>query len=370
MPIVTTPPNPTRPAVSPIVGNRNIGSSLYDPTTFQSLYVTLTDATGAIDVHRTTGAWQDIVSISNSVAPGGVPNIISTVRGGGSEVFIRPTTAHLQRINGTIYCNLTGKTTFATTRRMGHWIYQDTSAAKDGTGPWTLYSTIQDLATGGSSDDHFFNPPSGYTANAYCGGEIIVNGSTWATGSPLWETFGSNTASEHGIYASLNGGLTWSRRVRVEFWIGGRYGERQSRSFGWHPTSGWWWGAIGNAGSAQHYSSTDGYTWTDQGSLGYDANSTGLTWPMSFDSGGAVYIYSDLSTAGAVLYKTLLDPTARTYDTPGIDLGSRGLDTDGYSSVQVWNAGPDDAPLWVAGNRGEILPLSGSGWTVGRIGIA
>lgn len=344
-------------AYAPISGNKEMGAGCFDPSTREALYATI--VSGRAECWRTTAGYRSLVQGNNSVT---FLSAITDTATFGS--IINPATVSVQRIGGVVYANITGKTTLATTGRMGHWIYKDTSAAADGSGPWTLHGTAQD--TSNNSDGHYgVTGDDLYGTNNYAGGEILVSGSTWATGAPIFFIAGGGTNCHNGITVSTDGGVTWAVVVTHRYGsVAPRAnGYRQSRSFG-RIGDGWYWSSTGNVSENGTYKSSDLVTWTNVGSYGFA--DTGPAYPFSL--------------SGRRLYRTqrgiAWESTTEAVETPAtwsaaFDTTGTGLATDGNSVPQVANIGPDSRPLFAAFNRGTVLGLGESlrRPTVGRIGF-
>lgn len=323
-------------AFAPITGNTVSGGGAYDPSTGKALWATIVG--GVAQVWRTIGGYQTLVTEDGSV--GYLADITD-----GSFGSLFNATAHVQRIDGTLYANITGKTTLATTGRMGHWVFIDGSVAKDGTGPWTLHGSVQDEAS--VADDT--------RSNAWAGGEVLVVDGIWAVSTPVWyPAFGTETRVAHGISTSTNSGSTWTLILSTNYGTTGALGlgYYQSRSFGRHGDD-WYWQSTGNVTANEAWSSPDLITWTNHGSFGFAGS--GPVYPFSLGGGRIIY----RTWADSALFESSTTPVESPSWVSAFDAGARGLtDSDGRTAPQVFNIGPDHNPLWAAGRRGKVLGIA------------
>ncbi len=328
---------PYETAFAPVPGNTITGGGAYDPSTGKALWATIVG--GVAQVWRTTGDYKTLLATDGSVE---YLADITTLSGFGN---LFNATVHVQRVGDILYANITGKTTLATTGRMGHWIYVDGSVAKDGTGPWTLHGTVQNDAS--VADDS--------RSNAWAGGEIITSGSTWAVSTPVWyPAFGTETRVAHGISVSSNGGSSWSQVVVRNYGTTGALGlgYYQSRSFARHGNY-WYWQSTGNVTANKAYKSSDLVNWIDLGEFGF-ANS-GPVYPFSVGHGRVIY----RSWADSASFDSSPQPVETGAWTFAFDAGARGLtDSEGRTAPQVFNIGPEHNPLWAVGRRGKVLGLA------------
>lgn len=352
----------TIPYVTPISGNDEHGSALYDPTTGKALYAVYND--GDFEMHRTTGSARTLGLEDDSV------EYLSTILTGPVN---KSRDVALTRIGGTIYCSIVSMD--IARDRAGQWIYRDTSAAGDGTGPWVQHGTVKETpsVSGGVDSESMRNNDLRW------GGEIIVfdNGTwciphCWAT----YEFFGSDRLihPRTGCSISTDNGVTWTSAIMLREGSGSApsgpgytasvfsiYGG--TTSFGKDADGKWWCGwPTNNTGVSMQFHSTDG-NWTRNN---LDTSPPGAkVWPMSSSITDRIY--------------TGVNSTLSYTDQPLLDLPSYTSSEMSFSSVylsnkaiaMVCNIGPDATPNLIATNHGRVLQMSiNTGWTVGHIGMA
>lgn len=342
--------------VSPIVGNTNLGGAVYDPSTGKALWGVLVGT--AFEVHRTTGDYKTLVTTSGSVT------YLSTISSGP---WINPSTVALQRIGGTLYAVVSGRRQSAA-NGAGQWVYRDTSANQDGSGPWTLHGTVHSIPTwgDGSTQDHHNN-------NGNVGGEILVMPSgRWLVNTAIFlspdSIFKTYSRARQGVASSDDAGATWTVRLSVGWYLGGgSYGDRWSRNFGKFGSE-WYVGGSGNVDPGKHFKSADGVAWTDIGPLGTTNEiSMGFSWPAYTSS--KIYRWSGEHNAtntgqSATAAPETMPAWVHEFSIAPMDFGGS-IKLKAYPLIAQFGPSHYAVCGW-----GQVLGLDqkGAGWAVGRIG--
>lgn len=322
---------------------------------------TVQNTAGNIEVWRTRAGFMDLSDSDNSV------DYLTTIC--TRIIYGYPGGASLTRIGGRPYCVVNGKDFTDGIHRAGAWVYRDTSESGDGSGPWVLHGTIQNLDFGGNVN-HF----GGDTA----AGEIIVENGVWATPLQTFINFGAGyTTSNHGVARSTDAGATWQITLQVGWYSFGAYGYYGSRNLGKRGGK-WWWGGNGNVDGPKSFSSPDFLTWTDTSTLtnvfdwggafgGTMGQFNGSEWPVSTPN--------NIWRLGSNMEFAFTSGTPDTHPTylpeqySLVNLFPENAGgNEGYNKHPplLCNIGPEDSPFWVWTRNGWVI--SNRGWVVGSVG--
>lgn len=311
------------------------------PGTDEALWLTITN--GKWQLYVTTAGYESIQAADNSVT-----FLVDVFASASGNLRTDLCAGYIQRIDGVLYANISGMVDAATDIRYSR-IMKDTSVAGDGSGPWVLHGTLPtDGLTGGTLP--------GVNSRWYGGCEIAVEGSTWATIGPRYNT--SATASLQGIGTaySTDGGVTWSAGLGPGAYTSNPalFNSRQIVEWG----GVWYISMRGNTSSTpQHWTSTDLITWSNIGTLGITPASNGS---YSFAVADPLRVWHIWSVGS---------PSHRfrhSEDDP-ITSGSTWTQTDDFSDVEPGATAPSPILVdlnpdgtehyWVAAARGRVRSI-------------